>query len=80
MAKKKKDEVVEQVETTSNLHGVGVGVYYDEKTKRHIVATLEFDPESGSLVITGTKSATSKLAAGLQASVLLEQVTYKLKK
>jgi adenylosuccinate synthase len=74
--KKKEESKQEEVET----NGKGVGLYYDSKLKRYILVTLDLTPENDSAKIVTRKTlGDSKLSAGLQANVLLEQLINKLK-
>lgn len=90
MAKKKQTEknkivTTADVDSSSPLeipmsNGLGVGVYYDDKTKKFVLVTLDLIPDSDSAVITSKqKLNSSKLNATLKATITLEQLLNKMK-
>ena len=93
MAKKKEPEVVMEtpvlvVEKSAKdtyydtelypLNGKGVGVYYDEKLKKYVLATLSLSPESDSAIIINKKVLkSSSIAAAMEAEIVLKQLLQK---
>lgn len=64
-----------EISPAFNPRGKAVGSYYDEKLKRYIMVTLDFDPETGvGEIISKETLRTSKIGTIMKIRIKLEQL------